>query len=106
MDLALLGLSNAGGALRCGQPAFAPADLLKQGLDAQDAAEQGLGDDLSNTPDMAAKIARLQARHERKRAQLQQLEERGETQLSRTDGDARALTKAGQRLIGYNVQQW
>jgi transposase len=75
-----------------------------EGLEAQDAAEQGLGDDLSNTPDVAAKIARLQARQERKRALLKQLEDSGETQLSRTDGDARALTKAGQRLIGYNVQ--
>ena len=50
-----------------------------EGLDAQDAAEQGLGDDLSNTPDVAAKIARLQARQERKRALLKQLEDRGET---------------------------
>ena len=29
LDLAVLGFVNAGGALRCGQPAFAPAALLK-----------------------------------------------------------------------------
>jgi hypothetical protein len=33
-----------------------------------------------------------------------QLEASGETQLSRTDPDARLLTKAGQSVSGYNVQ--
>ena len=32
------------------------------------------------------------------------LEERGETQLSRTDPDARLLSKRGQVVAGYNVQ--
>src|SRR2546421_11939350 len=37
-------------------------------------------------------------------ADLARLEESGETQLSRTDQDARLLTKTGQTVAGYNVQ--
>jgi hypothetical protein len=37
-------------------------------------------------------------------ADLDRLEESGETQLSRTDADARLLTKNCQRVAGYNVQ--
>lgn len=75
-----------------------------QGLDAQDAQERGVREDLSKAPELAAKIAQLQARQARKQAQLKQLAERGETQISRTDPDARALSKGGQHLVGYNVQ--
>ena len=52
------------------------------GLDAQDAAERGLGEDLSEVPDVAAKIARLPARQVHKQSQLKQLEDSGGTQLS------------------------
>lgn len=76
-----------------------------EGLEAQDAAERGLGEDLGEVPDLTVKIARLQARQERQRAQLKALEDSGETQLSRTDVDARALRKGNQQLVGYNVQQ-
>ena len=38
------------------------------------------------------------------KADLARLEESGETQLSRTDQDARLLTKTGQTVAGYNVQ--
>jgi transposase len=75
-----------------------------QGLDAQDAQEQGLSEDLSKAPELAAKIVKLQARQACKQAQFKQLEDSGETQISRTDPDARALSKAGQSLVGYNVQ--
>ena len=37
-------------------------------------------------------------------ADLARLEESGETQLSRTDADARLLSKNGQVVAGYNVQ--
>jgi hypothetical protein len=37
-------------------------------------------------------------------ADLDRLEESGETQVSRTDPDARLLTKSGQTVAGYNVQ--
>jgi transposase len=73
-------------------------------LDTQDAHERGLPEDLSKTAELTAKIAKLQARQARQQAQLKQLEDSGETQLSRTDPDARALRKAGQQLVGYNVQ--
>jgi hypothetical protein len=35
---------------------------------------------------------------------LAQLQESGQTQLSRTDPDARLVTKTGQSVSGYNVQ--
>ena len=38
------------------------------------------------------------------RADLERLEAGGETQLSRTDADARLLSKSGQTVAGYNVQ--
>jgi hypothetical protein len=38
------------------------------------------------------------------KADLAQMEESGQTQLSRTDADARLLTKNGQVVAGYNVQ--
>jgi transposase len=38
------------------------------------------------------------------KAELEQLEKSGETQLSRTDPDARLLSKRGQVVAGYNVQ--
>jgi hypothetical protein len=39
-----------------------------------------------------------------RRAQIKDLQERGETQRSRTDPDARVLHKRGQQTVGYNVQ--
>src|SRR5262249_57667122 len=37
-------------------------------------------------------------------ADVARLDESGETQLSRTDADARILSKRGQVVAGYNVQ--
>ncbi len=54
--------------------------------------------------DLAQKIAALMAKRARTKADLDRLEESGETQLSRTDADARLLVKSGQRIAGYNVQ--
>lgn len=54
--------------------------------------------------DIGAKVATLMARRSRAQADLARLEESGETQLSKTDPDARHLVKSGQGTAGYNVQ--
>jgi transposase len=54
--------------------------------------------------DVAQKMAALLARRARVQADLARLDESGETQLSRTDPDARLLSKRGQVVAGYNVQ--
>ena len=46
----------------------------------------------------------LQEKLKQKKAQLQHLQDNGETQLSMTDPDARQLSKRGQCIAGYNVQ--
>jgi len=80
-------------------------------LEANDAAEakertndpaDGPGHDGGG--DIGAKIAALMARRSRAQADLARLEENGETQLSKTDPDARLLVKNGQGVAGYNVQ--
>ena len=54
--------------------------------------------------DVAEKVAALMAKRAQAQADLDRLEESGETQLSRTDADARLLSKNGQMVAGYNVQ--
>ena len=54
--------------------------------------------------DVAGKLAALLARRAAAQADLAKLEASGATQLSRTDGDARLLSKTGQSVAGYNVQ--
>jgi len=54
--------------------------------------------------DIGAKVAELMAKRSRAQADLARLEESGETQLSKTDPDARLLVKSGQGIAGYNVQ--
>jgi transposase len=54
--------------------------------------------------DLARKVAALMAKRAQAQADLDRLEESGETQLSRTDADARLLAKNGQTVAGYNVQ--
>jgi hypothetical protein len=49
-------------------------------------------------------MAMLMAKRSRAQADLVRLEESGETQLSKTDPDARLLVKSGQGIAGYNVQ--
>jgi len=79
-------------------------DAYCQGLDAQDEQESGSALDLGTTCELDAKLAKLKAQQARKQAQIKRLEDSGETQLSRTDPDARALRKAGQQTVGYNVE--
>jgi transposase len=76
-------------------------------LEANDAAEEKAPP--NNPPDPsgpspAEKLTALLAKRAQAKADLAWLDERGETQLSRTDGDARLLAKNGQSVAGYNVQ--
>jgi transposase len=73
-------------------------------LEETDAREAHAPEGSGETPDLGAKLAQLQERQARKRALIAQLDASGETQISRTDPDARALRKRGQSLVGYNVQ--
>jgi transposase len=78
-------------------------------LEATDAAEakdrsKDRSDDNGDGGDLGAKVAELMARRLRAQSDLDRLEESGETQLSRTDSDARLLSKSGQTVAGYNVQ--
>ena len=54
--------------------------------------------------DVTQKVAALMAKRTKVQADLARLEKSGDTQLSRTDADARLLSKRGQLVAGYNVQ--
>jgi len=68
--------------------------------------------DSSDTPETRSaetaateeKLAILKQQAQGKKDQIDTLEKTGETQLSRTDSDARRLTKHGKKVTGYNVQ--
>jgi len=75
-----------------------------QQLDGNDRAEGKHGDLFGDDPALGAKLEQLKRRQARKQAQLKQLHDSGETQLSRTDPDARSLSKGKQHTVGYNVQ--
>jgi transposase len=83
-------------------------EAYKGALDANDAAEAegSSGGDNGDSGDrhIAQKVTALMAKRAQARADLDRLEASGETQLSRTDADARLLTKNGQTIAGYNVQ--
>jgi transposase len=73
-------------------------------LEANDTAEAGLPAGRGDGGDMAQKVAALMDRRARVKADLARLDASGETQHSRTDADARLLSKRGQTVAGYNVQ--
>jgi transposase len=92
------------------------ADLDKEieaygkSLEANDAAEarqrsddQG-GGGANDGGDIGAKVAAMMARRSRAAADLDRLDAGEETQLSKTDPDARLLSKGDQTIAGYNVQ--
>lgn len=74
-------------------------------LDANDATEAAAppGAGQAGT-DVTARLEALLARRAAARADLARLEASGASQLSRTDADARLLSKSGQTLAGYNAQ--
>jgi transposase len=71
---------------------------------AQAAAGQAATGGTAGGEDVARKVAALMDKRAQVQADLTQLDESGETQLSRTDADARLLSKRGQTVAGYNVQ--
>lgn len=77
-------------------------------LEANDAAEErhppGGKDRGGDGGDVGQKFAALMAERAQAKANLDRLDESGETQLSKTDRDARLLSKSGQSIAGYNVQ--
>ena len=74
-------------------------------LDANDAAEAAEPDAKPRPDeDVAGKLAALLAKRRAVAADVATLEASGQTQLSRTDADARLLSKNGQSVAGYNVQ--
>jgi transposase len=78
-------------------------------LEANDRAEAAhppsKQDDGGNSGEnVAQKVAALMEKRAKVQAELAQLDASGETQLSRTDPDARRLSKSGQSVAGYNVQ--
>jgi transposase len=87
-------------------------DAYGAALEANDQAEEAVhpcveGDrdgGGGNGDDVAQKVAALMEKRAKVQAELVQLDASGETQLSRTDPDARRLSKRGQVLAGYNVQ--
>jgi len=76
-------------------------------LEANDAAEaerSAASADRGDGGGLAEKLAAALAKRAAVQADLDRLERSGETQLSKTDADARLLTKKGQTVAGYNVQ--
>lgn len=73
-------------------------------LDANDAAEASSVLGTATGEDIGGKMAALVEKRAQIKADLAQLEDSGETQLSQTDPDARLLSKNGQVVAGYNVQ--
>lgn len=79
-------------------------------LETNDAADEGArgsedgGDGDGDGGDVGARMQALMAKRGRVEGALERLDDSGETQLSRTDGDARLLSKNGQTVAGYNVQ--
>jgi transposase len=78
-------------------------------LDANDATEakqraDGSGDGNKGGGDVGDKMKELMARRERARTDLKDLESGDKGQVSKTDSDARLLSKGDQTVAGYNVQ--
>jgi transposase len=75
-------------------------------LDTNDAAEdaQPAEGGCADGTELSAKVAALMAKRTQMQAAVAELDASGETQLSRSDPDARLLAKKGQVVPGYNVQ--
>ena len=82
--------------------ADATLDDYLQRLDKGDAAERSTGG--SRVRDLPEKIAALRKRRERYTSMLAELERTGESQISLTDPDSRAMAAHTRVAVGYNVQ--
>jgi len=72
-------------------------------LDQGDAGEDGTSG-ISHSDDLSTKIAAIRQKGDRLKGYLAELEESGESQLSLTDPDARAMARMTKVGVGYNVQ--
>ena len=73
-----------------------------QRLDKSDATERG--QDGSRVANLAEKIAAIRERRERHKDMLAELDRTGESQISLTDPDSRAMAAHTHVAVGYNVQ--
>src|SRR5712672_1520886 len=73
-----------------------------QRLDKSDAAERPTGG--SRVKNLAEKIAAIRERRERHKEMLAELDQTGESQISLTDPDSRAMAAHTHVAVGYNVQ--
>jgi transposase len=71
-------------------------------LDAIDRGEDGSGPGRGEA--LSAKIAKVRERRQAQEAMLEQLNANGESQVSLTDPDARALVTGQKTTVGYNAQ--
>jgi hypothetical protein len=78
------------------------ADYLRR-LDEGDAAEDGTGGG-SRVSNLAEKIEAIRGKRDRLRTLLAELEETGESQISLTDPDSRAMAGHIRVAVGYNVE--
>jgi hypothetical protein len=76
-------------------------DYLRR-LDKSDATERATGG--SRVKDLAEKIAAVRERRERHKDMLAELDQTGESQISLTDPDSRAMAAHTHVAVGYNVQ--
>ena len=82
--------------------ADAKLDDYLQRLDKSDATESGK--DGSRVKDLAEKIAAIQERRERHKDMLAELDRTGESQISLTDPDSRAMAAHTHIAVGYKLQ--
>src|SRR5271166_5735089 len=82
--------------------ADAKLDDYLQRLDKREATESGK--DGSRVKNLAEKIAAIQERRERHKEMLAELDQTGESQISLTDPDSRAMAAHTHVAVGYNVQ--
>jgi len=78
------------------------ADYLRR-LDEGDAEESGTGGS-SRVPNLAEKIEAIRNKRDRLRSLLESLDRTGESQVSLTDPDSRAMAAHTRVAVGYNAQ--
>jgi transposase len=72
--------------------------------DAEEASQQNGDPGDGSKADVGEKVKELMARRNRAQADLKELQTSDKGQLSKTDPDARLLSKGDQTIAGYNVQ--
>jgi transposase/IS5 family transposase len=78
------------------------ADYLRQ-MDAGDVTEGGTGGG-SRVPNLAEKIEAIRAKRDRLTSLLESLDRSGDSQISLTDPDSRAMAAHTRVAVGYNAQ--